>query len=190
MLVYPWGRDMKTYTFYLAVIVFVTATLGIPTFADYAYTQTSTAQALIGYNLSGSGDSTDTFDITNSTGVTWTDYSIIVGPPSAYSPDVNESYFTSCSGGTLSLVTAPGNPSPNTGIYVNQCEVDGLSIAAGATYDLTVGIGAGEPGWVVYGTPSTSEGGGGGTPAPEPGTMLLLSSGLIGIAGLRRKFNI
>jgi hypothetical protein len=183
---------MKTYTFYLVAIVFVAATLGIPTFADYNYTQTSNSQALIGYNLSGAGDSTDTFDVTNSTGTTWTDYSIVVGPPSAYTPDVNESYFTSCSG-TLSLGTAPGNSSPNTGIYLNECEITGISIASGATYDFTVGIGAGEPGWSVYGTPSTSEGGGGGggTPTPEPATFWLLGMGLAIVAMSRRglKFN-
>ncbi len=181
---------MKIYAFYLAVIVFVTATLGIPTFAtSSSYNQTSDAQALIGSNSAGAGDSTDTFTITNSTATTWTDYAIVVGPPSGFG-SVNESYFTSCSG-ALSLGTAPGDPGPNTGIYVNECEITGISIIAGATYAFTVGIGAGEPGWSVYGTPSITSGGGGGTTAaPEPGTMLLLSSGLIGIAGLRRKFNI
>lgn len=183
---------MKTYAFYLAVMIFVAATLGIPTFADSSsFNQTSDAQALIGSDSAGAGDSTDTFTITNSTGTTWTDYSIVVGPPSGFGSD-NESYFTSCSG-ALSLGTAPGDPGSNTGIYVNECEITGISIPSGGIYSFTVGIGAGEPGWSVYGTPSISEGTGtgGGTPTvPEPGTMLLLSSGLIGIAGLRRKFNV
>lgn len=182
---------MKTYALYLAVIVLVTATLGVPTFADYSYNQTSNTQAQIGTNSGGAGDSTDTFTVSNSTGTTWTDYSIVVGPPSGFGSD-NESYFTSCSG-TLSLGTAPGDPGSNTGIYVNECEITGISIATGSTYTFTVGIGAGEPGWEVSGTPSVTEGTGpgpGGTPGvPEPGSMLLLSSGLIGIAGLRRKFN-
>jgi hypothetical protein len=177
---------MKTYTFYLAAIVFVAATLGIPTLADYTYTQTSDSQTLIGYNTSGAGDSTDTFDVTNSTGTTWTDYMVVVGPPSGFGSD-NESYFTSCTG-TLSLGTAPGDPGSNTGIYVNQCEITGISVASGATYDFTVGIGAGEPGWSVYGTPSTSEGGGGGggTPTPEPATFWLVGIGLAIVAMSRR----
>jgi len=184
---------LKTYAFYLAVIVLATATLGIPTFANYSYNQTSNAQALIGSNLGGSGDTTDTFTVANSTGTTWTDYAIVVGPPSEYAPDVNESYFTSCPG-ALSLGTSVGNSSPNTGIYVNECEITGISIIAGASYAFTVGIGAGELGWAVYGTPSVGSGTTGPGPGtggvPEPGTMLLLSSGLMGIAGLRRKFNI
>jgi hypothetical protein len=183
---------LRTYAFYLAVIVLVTATLGIPTFADYSYNQTSNTQAQIGTNV-GSGDSTDTFSVTNSTGTTWTDYALVVGAPLATAGSPNESYFTSCSG-TLSLGTSPGNSSPNTGIYVNECEINGISIATGSTYTFTVGIGAGEPGWEVSGTPSVSSSGtgpgpGGTSGVPEPGSMLLLSSGLIGIAGLRRKFN-
>jgi PEP-CTERM motif-containing protein len=184
---------LKTYALYLAVIGIAAASLGVPTVANASsYNQTSDGQALIGSNSSGAGDSVDTFTVTNSTGTTWTDYELIVGPPSGFGSD-NESYFTSCSG-ALSLVTAPGDPGANTGIYKNECEITGISIGPGSSYTFTVGIGAGEPGWSVYGTPSTTEGGGGGNggnpTVPEPGSMLLLSSGLIGIAGLRRKFNI
>jgi len=186
---------MKTYAFYLAVIIFVTATLGIPTFADsFSFNQTSDTQTLIGFNITtGSGDSSDTFTVTNSTGTTWTDYSIVVGGPSGEtSPD--EAFFTSFSGpGTAvaSAVTAPFTSGPNGAMFPNEFEINGISIASGAAYTFTVGIGAGEPGWAVYGTPSTGTGTGtGGTPpVPEPGTMLLLGSGLISIAGLRRKFN-
>jgi hypothetical protein len=185
---------LKTYAFYLAVIGVAAATLGVPTFANSSsYNQTSDGQALIGSNPAGAGDSSDTFTVANSTGTIWTDYEFVVGPPSGFGSD-NESYFTSCPGGTLSLGTAPGDPGSNTGIYVNECEITGISIASGTSYVVTLGIGAGEPGWSVYGTPSTGEssgGGNGGNPTvPEPGSMLLLSSGLIGIAGLRRKFNI
>ena len=118
------------------------------------------------------------WSITNSSGVTWTDYEITADAGS-WNP---------------SVYTGPGTATFPT---ASTFEIVGLNVPNGATLTFSnqwvyaCNNASGFcPGYFTYGTPSIGEngggGGGGGTAVPEPASILLLGSGLLGAMGIRR----
>ncbi len=121
------------------------------------------------------------FDITNATGLTWTDFHFTTGAVGLGSA-------------TFSLgTTPPPYVGPGTATlsafgsvpddFKNVLDITGLSIANGTHYISTVNVAGGEF-FVVGGNPTTD---GGPSAVPEPSTMLLIGSGLIGLAAYGRK---
>ena len=132
------------------------------------------------------GDGTNTFDLTNNTDVTWTDFHLNI--------NVN------CNGCSLGDYTGPGTETwtpiitPTTASY--SLDVVGLNILDGGIYSFSIpGYGSiftiGPAAWWTYGYPTVDGDGGGGdgggVPVPEPSTILLLGSGLVGLVGYRRR---
>jgi len=180
---------MKIHPKFLLAFLIMASLMTYPIIGYSSYSDTlssNSSDQLLGYNYSGAGLTLDTFNITNSTGATWTDFTIVVGAPEAYASGPNESFFLGYSGSgsaASASITAPYTSGPNSSIYPNEYNVTGISIASGSTYSFTVDVVAGEPGWSVYGSPSVGEG---PPTVPEPCTILLLGSGLAGLAAYRR----
>ena len=119
------------------------------------------------------------FDVLNSTGLTWTDFHMNVlslGFPPTFIPD------NTANNGTT--YTGPGTDQLSGGNTI--IDIIGLNIPDTATYSFTLDILSGELGWQLFGYPTVTDGNGSSS-VPEPTTMLLLGSGLIGLAGYGRK---
>lgn len=89
---------------------------------------------------------------------------------------INESYNELASGNSLSGFTVPVSTIPQT--------INFFAFGVGQSY---YGSDAFRPGWNPGFEGIVSSGGNGSAPVPEPCTMILLGSGLLGLAGLRKK---
>ncbi len=169
-----------------------------PTFsAAYSFTFTNLNPTVIAINPFGFGGNNDVaFDILNSTGTAWTDFHMVTGPSPA---GQGVAYFIPAA--LAGLLGTDGNTYEGPGTYTlsssnppsqpDIIDVIGLNIPNGSTYSFSVDIAAGEAGWAFGGNPTIGGPGPGPGPGPgvvpEPSTMLLLGSGLIGLAGYGRK---
>lgn len=87
------------------------------------------------------------------------------------------------------IVWQPDSGIPDDGAYDALALVNGASLADPFTVSF-VWLGTGAPGaqsFDVYDSSFNTVESGQSAPVPEPGTILLLGSGLIGLAGLRKK---
>jgi len=88
-----------------------------------------------------------------------------------------------------SIVWQPDSGLPDDGVYDALALVDVASLADPFTVSF-VWLGTGAPGaqfFDVYDSSFNTVESGQSAPVPEPGTILLVGSGLIGLAGLRKK---
>lgn len=132
------------------------------------------------------------FQITNNTGVAWTDFHMIVSFATAENPNLIQGdgsiYFGDVSG-ISNAYSGPGTAAfQNATSYIAGGPVDitGISIPTGGEFDFSIGTAHGEilGTFFLIGNPTT---GGGGSAIPEPSTMMLLGSGLVGLIGYGRK---
>lgn len=177
----------------LVVALFVFITSGISfasTFNNVTYpsiTFTDLNTKLIGSNVFSTGfEENATFNITNNTGQTWTDFHLGVGSPNPpfharfaiKIPGINDNWDGD-------VYEGPGN---ETLPHVDEMDIVGLSIANNAVFSFSVDILSGEGGWIMVGHPTI--GGGSSTPpgpsVPEPSTIFLVGLGLLGIAGIKK----
>jgi hypothetical protein len=126
-------------------------------------------------------------DITNATGVTWTDFHFVLSPAGV--------------GLTVGDYSGPGTAAwtlphylhfPDDFDYNYYVDVTGLSIPDGNIYSLSFTTGQGGEvlpvqGFIPSGHPTIE---GQISAVPEPTTLLLVGAGLLGVGFFRRKFAI
>ena len=161
----------------------------------YAVTYNDLNAKIIAGDVFGAGVNDDvTFDIQNSTGTTWTDFhmQVALGPagtqgmaffiPASLAGTMGTDGQTYEGPGTY-ILSNIDNPT-----YPDGIDIVGLNVLNGNTLSFSLDIAAGESGWILAGYPTTDGAGPGPSPVPEPTSILLLSLGLFGLAGIKRTF--
>jgi hypothetical protein len=178
----------------MAVIVASIFTLAVVECANadiITATFTATSSKIIGGVAPGSYlyiNAPYEFQITNNTGVTWTDFHL----QTSTGGFVDDTYAGPGAGAftnTYFVAAAPPTFPSYTG--AGHLDITSINIAPLGILDFTTNLAigpsesAGFLGILVTGNPTT-----GGVPptVPEPSTLLLIGSGLIGLLGVRKKF--